>query len=265
MKINPISEIIALAIKTDKLSTKTERGQVWQLGLVFSISEKENVKKIISQFNENKRKYSLISVKSDAQYWLPHKDFDWVPVKIMSEENVDRVNFSKTFSYTIKYLNLSEPDKDRLSSLEKLAQKAKQGIPTGVPPFVVYQRLEEAKQIPLRERVKKIVESEFNGSEKNKILKNLNEAKMCFTTNFLTASERLVASWYVNGVSKVSRLPQGISIFFSNEIYKRSDARIHHLIDRAVKSNSYAGNFFFPSDLDELQKGVTIRKRNRNS
>ena len=107
MKFDPISEIMNSAIKTDKLLTKTERGQVWQLGLVFPISEKEKIKNILSKFNENKRKYSLISVKSDAQYWLPHKDFDWVPVKIMSEENVDRVNFSKTFSYTIKYCNLN--------------------------------------------------------------------------------------------------------------------------------------------------------------
>lgn len=265
MKINPISEMMNNAIKIDKLSTKTERGQVWQLGLVFSISEKDNIKNILSSFNENKRKYSLISVKSDASYWLPHKDFEWVPVKIMSDENVDRVSFSKTFSYTIKYFDLNEPDKDRVSSLEKLSEKAKQGIPTGVPPFVIYQRLEEAKQLPLRERVKKVVEIQFSGSEKNKIMKNLNEAKMCFTTNFLTASERLVASWYVNGVSKVSRLPQGISIFFSNELYKRSDAKIHHLIEQATKSKACAGNFFFPANLDDLRKTVTIKKLDRNS
>lgn len=265
MKIDPISEIINLAIKTDKLSTKTERGQVWQLGLVFNAQEEEKIKNIISKFTENKRKYSLISVKSDAPYWLPHSDFEWVPVKIISDENVDRVTFSKTFSYTIKYFDLNGPDKDRVSSLEKLAQKAQQGIPTGVPPFVIYQRLEEAKQIPLRERVEKIVETQYSGAEKNKIMQNLNEAKICFTTNFLTASERLVASWYVNGVSKVSRLPQGISIFFSNEIYKRADARIHHLIKQATQSNACAGNFFFPLELDDLRKSVTIKKRGRNS
>jgi hypothetical protein len=265
MNTNTISELISLAIKTDKLSTKTERGQVWQLGLVFSVEEKNKVIEMLSKFRENKRKYSLLSVKTDFSFWLPHKDYEWVPAKIMSEENIDRVNFSKTFSYTIKYFNLNDPDKERISHLEKLALKAKQGIPTGIAPFIIYQRLEQAKQQPLRERIKKIVTAQFQGNEKNKVMQNLNMAETCFFTNFLSASERLVASWYVNNTSKVSRLSQGLSIFFSNEIYKRSDAKIHHLIEQATQSNSCAGNFFFPPNLDLPKKSVTMKKQNRNS
>ena len=265
MKANLILELTDLAIKIDKLITKTERGQVWQLGLVFSVIERDRVIGILSKFTENKKKYSLLSVKSDAQYWLPHKDYDWVPAKIISEENVDKINFSKSHTYSIRYFELDKADKDRLSYLESLAVKAKQGIPTGVPPFVIHQKLDEIKHQPLRERVKKIVEKQFKGQEKNKVLQNLNEAKICFFTNFLSASERLVASWYVNNFSKVTRLPQGISIFFSNEIYKRSDAKIHQLIEKAIQGNTSAGNFFFPSDLELPKKNVTIKKQDRNS
>ena len=265
MKANSILELTELALKIDKLITKTERGQVWQLGLVFSVQEKDHVISILSKYTDNKRKYSLLNVKSDAPYWIPHKDYDWVPVKIISEENVDKINFSKSHTYTIRYFELNKPDKDRLSYFESLAQKAKKGIATGVAPFVIHQKLEETKQQPLRERVKKIVEAQFKGQEKNKVIQNLNDANICFFTNFLTASERLVASWYVNNSSKVSRLPQGISIFFSNEIYKRSDAKIHQLIEKAIQGNACAGNFFFPSNIDLPKKNVTIKKSNRNS
>ena len=254
MKTNPISELTDLAIKVDKLSTKTERGQVWQLGLVFSVKEKNSVIDILSKFIENKRKYSILNVKSDATYWLPHKDFDWIPVKIISGDNVDKVNFSKSHTYTIRYFDLDKPDKDKMSYLENLALKAKQGIPTGVPPFVIHKKIEEEKQKPLRERVKIIIEKQFKGLEKNKLLQNLNDAKICFTTNFSTASERLVASWYVNNTSKSSRLPQGISIFFSNEIYRRSDAKVHRLIEEAIQGHAAAGNFFFPKNITIPQK-----------
>lgn len=265
MKENPIHELTEIAIKLDKLITKTERGQLWQLGLVFPINEKEKVHELLSKFIENKKKYSLLNVKADAPYWLPHKEYDWVPAKIICNENVDKINFSKSHTYSIRYFELDKPDKDKLSYLESLAQKAKQGIATGIAPFIIHKKLEEAKHLPLRERIKKIVEKKFKGQEKNKILHNLNDAKICFSTNFSTASERLVASWYVNNTSKVSRLPQGISIFFSNEIYKRSDAIVHRLIEQAIQSNACAGNFFFPSDLDLPKKSVTIKKQNRNS
>ena len=265
MKVNPILELTDIAIKTDKLSVNTERGQVWQLGLVFSEKDKDLVASILSRFSENKRKYSTINLKSDALYWLPHKDYEWVPAKIISEKNVDKVNFSKSFTYTIRYFELDKPDKDKVFYLESLAQKAKQGIPTGVPPFVIHQKLEEASNCALRERVKRIVEKQFKGQEKNKVLQNLKEAKICFSSNFLTASERLVASWYVDNTSKSSRLPQGISIFFSNEIYRRSDAKVHQLIENAIHGHASAGNFFFPPNLDEPKKSVTIKKRDRNS
>ena len=253
------------SIKMEKLITTSLHGSVWQLGLVFDPKNQQYISDLISPYKENRRKLTKLHLKTDFSYWIPHADYYFVPLTLYQENIVDRVSFSKSSPYSIKYLNLDEPDNAKVILLEKLAKKAKLGIPTGTPPLIIYKKLEEAKSTPLRKKLEKIILREVNVKESNLKLEKLNEAKYAFVTNFNSASKRLVASWYANELSKTTRLPQGISIFFSNEIYKRSDAKIYRLIEKATQSNAYIGNYFFPETFDLPKNHVILKNEDRNS